>query len=178
MLEDAIKILDWRTSERITKSSNSDFKYDIKEHTRWLLSNFKKPDSYHWIVQYKRKDIGYFNFMEWNPKKKTTEWGFYVGEEKALGVGYLVAPLFYNFAFNVLGVEKVFSRVWYNNPRIIDFHIKQGSRFDPRRDFVITKNGKEILFVCLSLDHNDFKSSKFSNLKQDLPITRWEASPF
>ena len=178
MLEDAKKILDWRTSEHITKFSNSDMKYDIEGHTRWLSSKFNKPDSYHWIVQFRGKDVGYLNFMEWNAKKKTTEWGFYVGEEDALGVGYLVAPYFYNFAFDVLRVEKVLGRVWYNNTRTIDFHLKQGSRFDPKRDFVITKNGKDILFVCLSLDQNDFKVSKLSRLKGDFPLTKWKGNPF
>ncbi len=68
-LKDAEKILKWRTSERINKASNSDMKYDLKGHKKWLLSNFKKPDYYHWIVQNKGRDIGYLNFMEWNKKK-------------------------------------------------------------------------------------------------------------
>ena len=69
LLEDAEKILKWRTSERINKTSNSDMEYDLEGHTKWLLSNFKKPDYYHWIVQNKDRDIGYLNFMEWNKKK-------------------------------------------------------------------------------------------------------------
>lgn len=177
-LGDAKKILDWRTSERVNKSSNSDMKYDIKGHTRWLSSNFNKRDSYHWIFQCRGKDAGYLNFLEWNAKNRTTEWSFYVGEAEALGVGYLVAPYFYNFAFDVLGVKKVLTRVWYNNTRIIDFHLNQGSRFEPERDFVIKKNGKDILFVCLSLARNDFKASKFSRFKQNLPISKWVANPF
>ena len=94
-----------------------------------------------------------------------------------MGSGYLVAPYFYNFAFDVLGVKKVLLRVWYNNTRVIDFHLKQGARFDPKRDFIIKKNGREILCVCLTLKKKIFKASKLSALKQELPIRKWEANP-
>ena len=95
-----------------------------------------------------------------------------------MGSGYLIAPYFYNFAFDVLRVQKVLLRVWYDNTRIIDFHLRQGARFDPKRDFIIKKNDREILCVCLSLKKKNFKASKLAKLKQELPITKWEASPF
>ena len=61
---------------------------------------------------------------------------------------------------------------------IIDLHLKQGYAFDPGRDYVIEKNGKTILMVCMSLNKNDFKASKLSRLKQNLPTLKWGASPF
>ena len=92
LMEDAEKILKWRTSERINKTSNSDMKYDLKGHTKWLLSNFKKPDSYHWMVQNKGRDIGYLNFMEWNKKKRQPN-GVYILEKKMHWVQVILLPL-------------------------------------------------------------------------------------
>ena len=178
VIDDAKKILDWRTSERITKFLNSDMSYDVDAQKRWLEGSFNKPNYYHWIIKYGGEDAGLLNFVDWNREDKTTSWGFYIGEESALGVGGLVPPYFYNFAFDKLSVDKILAEVFYNNTSVIDLNLKQGYTFDPNRDHVIEKNGKTILMVCMSLDKQDFKASKISRLKQHLPTLKWSDSPF
>ena len=42
--EDAKKILDWRTSERVTKFMNSDMKYDLDGQTKWSAGSFNKSN--------------------------------------------------------------------------------------------------------------------------------------
>ena len=177
VINDAKKILDWRTSERVTTFMNSDMNYDVEAQVRWLERSFNKPSYYHWIIQYEGNDVGLLNFIDWNRKNKTTNWGFYIGEDCARGVGGLVPPYFYNFAFDILGVDKIFAEVFYNNTDVIDLHLKQGYKFNVERDHVIEKKGKSILMVCMSLDKKVFKASKLSGLKQNLPIQKWKASP-
>lgn len=177
-IDDAKTILDWRTSERVTEFMNSDMNYDIDAQKRWLKGSFSKPSYYHWIIQYGGKDVGLLNFVDWNKKERTTSWGFYIGDESALGVGGLVPPYFYNFAFDKLCVDRVLAEVFYNNTGVIDLHLKQGYVFDPKRDHIIEKNGNSILMVCMSLCKHDFKASKLSRLKQELPISNWSESPF
>lgn len=176
VIGDARKILDWRTSERVTMFMNSDINYDLEAQIRWLEESFNKPSYYHWIIQYGGEDAGLLNFINWNREDKTTSWGFYIGEESALGIGGLVPPYFHNFAFNTLRVERVLAEVFYSNTFVIDLHLKQGYRFDVARNHVIEKNGKSILVVCMSLDKHVFKASKLSRLKQNLPTKQWEAS--
>lgn len=178
VLDDAKKILDWRTSERITKFMTSDMKYDLEGQQRWLAASFNKPDYYHWIIQYGDRDVGFLNFVDWSCEEKTTSWGFYIGEDEALGAGGLVPPYFYNFAFDILGVEKVLAEVFYNSTSVIELHLKQGYSFDTKRDHVIQKNGRDILMVCMSLDKDVFKASWLARLRQDLPTAGWEANPF
>ena len=178
VIEDAKTILNWRTSERITKFMNSDMNYDVDAQKSWLEGSFNKLDYYHWIIQYGGNDVGLLNFVDWNKENRTTSWGFYIGEESALGVGGLVPPYFYNFAFDKLGVDKVLAEVFYNNTSVIDLHLKQGYIFDPSRDHVIEKKGRSILMVCMYLEKSQFKASKLSRLKQGLPIFNWRASPF
>ena len=178
IIDDAKKILDWRTSERVTKFMNSDMNYDVDAQKRWLEGSYNKLNYYHWIIQYGGKDIGLLNFIDWNREDHTTSWGFYIGEESALGVGGLVPPYFYNFAFDKLCVDKILAEVFYNNTNVIDLHLRQGYDFDPSRDHVIEKNGRSILMVCMCLNKNDFKASKLSRLKKILPTLKWKASPF
>ncbi len=176
-LGDAKKILDWRTSERVTNFMNSDIKYDLAGQEYWLSSNFNRPDYYHWIIQHAGEDVGLLNFIDWDAEAKTTSWGFYIGEESALGVGGLVPPYFYNFAFGVLGVDVVNAEVFYDNTSVINLHLKQGSHFDPDRDHVIQKNDKEILMICMRLKKEQFMTSKFARLRKELPIEKWAANP-
>lgn len=177
LVDDAKKILDWRTSERVTGFMNSDINYDLDAQVRWIEESFNKPSYYHWIVQYGGKDVGLLNFVDWNREDKTTSWGFYIGEDSALGIGGLVPPYFYNFAFDTLGVKTIFAEVFYNNTAVINLHLNQGYRFDVERDHVIEKNGRTILKVCMSLDKEVFKASKLSGLKQSIPILGWKACP-
>jgi UDP-4-amino-4,6-dideoxy-N-acetyl-beta-L-altrosamine N-acetyltransferase len=176
-IEDAKTILDWRTSERVTKFMNSDMKYDVDAQKRWLEDSYNKPSYYHWIIQYSGNDVGLLNFVDWNKENRTTSWGFYIGEDSALGVGGLIPPYFYNFAFDQLSVDRVLAEVFYDNTGVIDLHLKQGYVFDPIRDHVIEKSGRSILMVCMSLDKKEFKASKLSRLKKELPTLKWAAGP-
>ena len=177
-IKDTKTILTWRTSERVTKFMESDIKYDIDAQKRWVEDSFNKPCYYHWIIQYGGKDVGLLNFVDWNAEDRTTSWGFYIGDESALGAGGLIPPYFYNFAFDKLCVERVIAKVFYNNKSVIDLHLKQGYNFEPKGDHVIEKKGRSILIVCMSLCKKEFKASKLSRLKQKLPTSNWKASPF
>ncbi len=177
-MADAEKILKWRTSQRVTKFMNHDMDHDIEAQKRWLEACYNKESYYHWIIQYGGKDVGLLNFSGLNLDYRTTSWGYYIGEESVLGIGGLVAPYFYNFAFDELCVEKILAEVFYNNTSIISGHLRQGYAFDPSRDHVIIKNGKTILVISMYLNKEKFQNSKMSRLKQKFPTLNWNASPF
>lgn len=177
VIDDAQKILDWRTSRRVTRFMKSDLEYNLESQKKWLAGVFSKVDYYPWVIQFGGKDIGLLYLEDFNFEKKETSWGFYIGEEDALGVGGMVPPCFYNFAFGVLGVDRILADVFYDNTSVIDLHLKQGCQFDPERDHVIQKNGEDILLVGMVLKRETFKASKFSRLEQELPISKWQARP-
>lgn len=175
-VSDAKLILDWRTKDRVTRFMNSDVNYDIKSQEAWLKNSYSKLDYYHWIVQYLGRDVGLIYFSDFNPVKKETSWGFYLGVDDALGIGGMLPPFFYNFAFRDLGVEQIKAEVFYNNLSAIQLHLMQGYEFDPSRDHVIEKNCEQILIVCLVLNKQTFLTSKYSRLKADLPTENWDYS--
>lgn len=129
-IEDAQKILDWRTSERVTRFMKSDIEYDLKSQIKWLETGFERPDYYHWIIQFEGRDVGLLSFMNWRREDRTVGWSFYIGEERALGMGGLVPPYFYNLAFDVLGVDRVIAEILYNNTAVINLYLRQGYVFD------------------------------------------------
>ena len=175
--DDAKLILDWRTSSRITRFMSSDLEYNLEDQKKWISSIGFREDYYPWIITLSERPIGLLYVENLNIKRKETYWGFYIGDEEALGFGGLIPPFFYNFAFDVLGVNMVKAEVFYNNLSVIKLHLKQGCEFLPEDDRVITKSGESILIVAMSLNKEVFKSSKFSKLKADLPILHWRAYP-
>ena len=53
------------------------------------------------------RDVGLISFVDYDSVEKETSWSFYSGEYEVLGLRGWFLPFLYNFAFNVLGVEKV-----------------------------------------------------------------------
>ena len=176
-MDDAKLILDWRTSSRITRFMGSDLEYNLENQRKWISKIGYRDDYYPWIITMSERPIGLLYVENLSIQKKETHWGFYIGEEDALGFGGFVPSYFYNFAFDMLEVDTINAEVFYNNLSVIELHLKQGYKFVPERDRVINKSDKSILLVAMSLNKEVFKSSKLSKLKADLPILQWSACP-
>ena len=171
--DDADMILSWRAKERITRYMSTDVENDIDAQRKWLKNSYSRPDYYHWIIQYDGKDIGFINISDWNPLLKETFWGYYIGKDSALGIGGIVPPCLYKFAFGVLGVKSVKAAIFQENIKVIQLHTIQGYKFEPSRDYIIQKNGIDIRMVCMSLGKNTFEAKGFDRLDIELPITKW-----
>ena len=174
--DDAELVLNWRVKERVTRFMSTDVEYDIDAQRKWLSNSFSRPDYYHWIIQYAGEDIGFINISDWNPNSKETFWGYYIGEDSALGVGGIVPSCLYKFAFSVLGVESVKAAIIHDNTRVIQLHTIQGYKFEPSRDFLIHKNGVDIRMVCMSLEKQTFQEKGFDRLNVEFPTTKWKVA--
>ena len=173
-IDDAKLLLNWRTKSRITKYMTSDVSHDIEAQKNWLKGTLEKSDSYHWISRYKNKDIGLMSLLNYKPEIKETSWGYYIGEDDALGYGGLIPPYFYNFVFNELNIEKIKAWVFFDNLKIIQMHLMHGYVFEPAEDHTIVKDGKNVLILCLILKKDKFESSKYNRFKNDFPMTKWK----
>ena len=175
-INDAELILNWRTNDRVTRFMSSDIVYDLDAQKRWLSNSFSRPDYYHWVIQYSGKDVGLMNIVDWKPAMKETYWGYYIGDETALGMGSIVPPCLYKFAFDVLGVETIKAAILSENVRVIQLHKLQGYELEPTNDQVIHKNGCDVQVVCMTLCKKAFIKKGFSRLAVELPISKWEGA--
>jgi len=172
-VSDAQLILDWRSKDRITKFMMSDIEYNINSQKKWLQDSLNRPDKFHWIINYNGLDIGLISIIDYKPDLKETTWGYYIGEDSALGKGWSFPPFFYNFVFDRLGIEEIKAWVFYDNLQTIKMHLMHGYIFSPSANYVIKKNGQDILIICLILMKDDFKSSKYARFKKDFPMSNW-----
>jgi UDP-4-amino-4,6-dideoxy-N-acetyl-beta-L-altrosamine N-acetyltransferase len=138
-LDDTERILKWRTSHRVAKFMDTDVEFSLDNQRQWLKSCYKKKHYYHWIIKIEGKPAGLLNICDYDPVKKTSSWGFYIGEDDAVGYGAFIPPMLYNFLFGQLGVENIEIEVFYNNLSVIGLHQLHGYKFLPNNDRVIVK---------------------------------------
>ena len=172
--DDAQMILDWRTSNRVSKYMNTAVSHGVEDQEKWIISSRDRSDFYHWLIVFQEKPIGYISLNEYDREAQTTSWGFYIGEEAEAGLGGLVSPYFYNFCFDTLGVKKVNAEMLFFNTSVIKLHLLHGYEFTPERDRLLTKKGKNILQIAMSLDKARFKKSKFARFQSEFPTSYWQ----
>lgn len=167
---DADLILKWRTSERVSNFMRSDIDNNLNSQINWINS-LENQKYYAWLIYLNQVPIGFINLTDICLFKKTTSWGFYIGDDNYLGYGGLILPYFYNFVFIKLGLEEIRAEVFYNNLNVINTHLKFGYIFDPHNDKVIKKNEKDVLLVSMVLLKNSWNFKKYKNFTSNLELS-------
>ena len=72
---------------------NSDIRISQKNQELWIKKSYERKDYYHWIVQNKDEDVGFISIRDLDLVNKTSSWGFYIGEDSALGLGSITKTL-------------------------------------------------------------------------------------
>lgn len=170
---DAEKILIWRTKNRVTKYMNTDIDFNIENQKKWIINLYNRKNYYYWIVQHNNIDVGVISLSDYNENKKITSWGFYIGEDDFIGIGAFVPLYFYNFVFKELKILKITAEIFYDNTNTIKLHMLHGYKFEPNSCRTITKNGKEILLIGMSLNVNDFLKKKKDKYISNFPLVKW-----
>ena len=175
--QDADMILRWRMTNRVTKFMNTDVTYDLDAQNNWLLACNSKEHYYHWIILNDDVPVGLINLADYSPTDNTTSWGFYIGAEGLDACGAFIPPYFYNFLFNTLSVIRINVEVFYNNVNVIGLHLLHGYKFTPNKDRVITKNGRDILLVAMTLEKNNFNFKRYGKNNAIFPSSKWKLKP-
>ena len=123
------KVLDWRTSEYITRYMFTDLIPDIDKHKEWYKKVSQDPTSRYWIIEINNKPSGLISLNKMDFHNRHSVWGYYVGEEDArkLGGG-IFPPYFYNYVFANTPFIKLTAEVMEGNDRVCDMHEFHGYR--------------------------------------------------
>jgi UDP-4-amino-4,6-dideoxy-N-acetyl-beta-L-altrosamine N-acetyltransferase len=137
--QDAEMILQWRTNPRVAAQMNTEVKADLEPHRKWLMGCYERPNYYHWLIESQRTAVGLISLSGLNTAVGYTSWGFYIGDDHALGLGAFVPPYFYNFAFETFGLAEVRAEVLTTNETVVRLHQLHGYVRHPERDQTIIK---------------------------------------
>jgi UDP-4-amino-4,6-dideoxy-N-acetyl-beta-L-altrosamine N-acetyltransferase len=121
-------ILDWRTSEFVTKFMYTDIEHDMKKQKEWFSYIQNDRNSYYWLVKYKDQLIGLVSITDINQRDKRGYWNFYIGDPAFSMLGGFIGPYVYNYAFQNLGFHKLMGEVMEENEGVRKLHLKQGAR--------------------------------------------------
>lgn len=122
------QILDWRTSDWVTRYMYTDIEYSIDNQRKWLKHIRQDQNGYYWVISYHDTLIGFISITDIDWTHKRAYWNFYIGDPNyAMLAGFLGAYL-YNYAFDELGLEKLMGEVMAENGAVQKLHLKQGAR--------------------------------------------------
>lgn len=135
------KILEWRTSEQVTRFMYTDIEYNLENQKIWLEKIQNDQNGRYFLMEYRDELVGFISItdIQWAHKRGT--WNFYIGNMKyAMLAGFLGAYM-YNYAFKELGLEKLNGEVMDINEGVRKLHSKQGAREVGVLERHIYKNG-------------------------------------
>ncbi len=177
-LDDARMIFDWRLKPRVDEMMRTKMDPDFDRHVSWLMSCYDRPTYYHWIMQDNGRDVGLVSVNDFSPDRSSTSWGFYVGEEDALGIGSTVPAHIYNWIFNRLGFAHVTAEVLEKNSSILRMHAIYGFARQPEQDIEVARDGVTEHLLALNLTKSVWKSqTRFTQFVQPFPVDSWRAAP-
>jgi UDP-4-amino-4,6-dideoxy-N-acetyl-beta-L-altrosamine N-acetyltransferase len=174
---DAEMLLGWRTLPRVASQMATTVSLNLEDQRQWLLACYDRPDYYHWVIQFQDKPVGLINLTNFSRAAGETAWGFYIGDDAALGLGAFVPPYFYNFVFSQFGLHRIHAEVLEGNAAVIQLHTLHGYERQPAHDRLIQKDGVSQSLVAMVLDSHRWSQGRFTHMKADFPMTLWRAKP-
>ena len=175
--QDAEMILQWRTNPRVAAQMNTEVKADLEPHRKWLMGCYERPNYYHWLIESQRTAVGLISLSGLNTAVGYTSWGFYIGDDHALGLGAFVPPYFYNFVFETFGLAEVRAEVLTTNGSVVKLHQLHGYVRHPERDQTIIKGGKPETLLAMALAADTWRRGRFTHMRADFPTSLWRAAP-
>lgn len=122
------QILDWRTSEEITRFMYTDIEYNLENQKKWLEKIRADENGRYFLMEYRDEIIGFISLTNINWPHKHATWNFYIGNKKYTMLAGFLGAYMYNYAFNELGLQKLNGEVMDINEGVRKLHSKQGAR--------------------------------------------------
>lgn len=141
---DAARLFTWRRSPRVARYLIGEPPMDMASHLNWLSRVAASEETWLWVVVAGGQKVGQVNISDLDPAARECEWGYYLGEDAALGLGGLIPPYVYNFLFFELGLARLKANVLSNNPDVLDLHAFHGYRLNAKEPAGLVRDGRSL----------------------------------
>lgn len=143
---DTDNIIKWRNSPAVVSFFNYQKEVTKEEHVDWLNTKVRSGEVRQFIICDKAlsKDIGSVYLKNIDKTNKKAEFGIFIGETDGIGrgLGTVTAKAMADFAFNTLGLHRLYLQVHADNTRAIRSYEKAGfTREAVLRDDVFVNGG-------------------------------------
>ena len=117
-------VLAWRNHPEIRRYMYSQAEISPAEHAEWFKNMSVNPSRVLLIFEVDGVPIGYANFTLHEGRE--AGWGFYLAPNAPKSTGRLLGEAITDYAFSVLGLEKVWGEVLEYNVPSQRFHLRHG----------------------------------------------------
>lgn len=156
--DDTENIVKWRNSEYVNSRFIDRRLFTKESHEAWLKTYVEAGKAAQFIILLNGEAVGSVYLRDIDPDKKEAEYGIFIGEESARGkgVGTKSAKLILKYAFEELGLKKIFLRVFKDNPGAVRSYEKAGFKIIDRVD-TLTIDGETLEVIFMELEKKDFE---------------------
>jgi len=124
---DLEKIRKWRLSPEVARYLLTDPVITEESQKQWYEGMKERGDIY-WVINFKGVDIGYASLNKIDTQKLSADPGVYIGEVeyRAIGLGGQILKKIEDYAFEVLGLHKLYGYIISENRKAIRMYKKNG----------------------------------------------------
>jgi len=123
---DLEQVLEWRTSEHVTKYMYTDVEKNMDNQRKWFNSISQDDTQTHWMIYYKENAIGIISLNNIDRRHHKATFGYYIGDLSYSIIAGRIHPYLYNFAFFELGLNKLYAEVMVGNDGMMKMHTYYG----------------------------------------------------
>lgn len=161
----------WRRDPRVEYTLRTSFRQSDNDQCEYLKNKEQSDDYLHWIVQANGNDFAYFMALDYSPADERISWGYWIGEQRFLGLGGLIPPCFYNFIFDSTRIKSIKAEVFSHNHKVLSMHKRMG--YNEIKTLETSTHNKDSVFEhILVLEKKDWlcSSGSLRNLRASFEI--------
>ena len=148
---DTDNIIRWRNAPSVVEHFIYRTPLTAEAHLNWLHSRVETGDVAQFIIMDGETPVGSVYLRDIDRQNQKCEYGIFIGEEscRGKGIGSAAAKLALDYAFDELGLNRVYLRVFADNKRAIKSYENAGFRREGtfREDVIIDGVGYDMVFM-------------------------------
>lgn len=152
-------IRNWRNSPDVAKHMYSDHHITPEEHGRWFVRIMNDATCRYWVIICDGVDVGLADIYDLDERNRRGYWAFYVANPsvRGKGVGSFVEYSVMRYAFDELGLNKLYCEVLAFNTQVVNMHKSFGFQQEGILREHIFKGGQPFDIVVLAILHKEWE---------------------
>lgn len=136
-------IMHWRMDPNVTRYMNTNPKLTPEGQKKWFEAVKTNTDVRYWVIQVDGMPAGVINLTGLDKPDGNLGWAYYVAEQKLRSIKTALAleMSMYDYVFDVLGKEAVYSDVFTLNQGVIQLHKLCGCEVVEEKKAQVLKEG-------------------------------------
>jgi UDP-4-amino-4,6-dideoxy-N-acetyl-beta-L-altrosamine N-acetyltransferase len=147
----------WRNKERIRRYMLNQHIISFEEHQKWLCKLVNSMTQKVWVVFFESIPFGVVNLSDIDSANKTSEWGFYIGEDSFLGKGMgrkIICKLLMLY-FDSMKYNELITKVLSENGKAL--HLYHQFKFQQTGMEKYSENEDVVIFSFSAENWNKYK---------------------